>query len=168
MSYTLGTAAKAAGLSKPTIHRAIRSGRISATRLDDGSYRIDPAELHRVFPPVSSVPVTPGGTENSVRQSETPFVTAVPPVTHDSAVQAARLEAELAGVRELLRVREEQIEILTQVHRDQIADLRTERDKLLSQVDAAHRLLTHQTVTKPNAHPVAIERRGWWPFRRRA
>ena len=158
MSYTLGTAAKATGLSKPTIHRAIRSGRISATRLDDGSYRIDPAELHRVFPPVSSVPVTTGGTENGVRQSETPFVTAVPPVTDDSAVQAARLEAELAGVRELLRVREEQIETLTQAHRDQVEDLRAERDKLLGQVDTAHRLLTHQAATRSS--------RSWWPFRR--
>ena len=165
MSYTLGTAAKATGLSKPTIHHAIRSGRISATRLDDGSYRIDPAELHRVFPPVSSVPVTIGGTENGVRQSETPFERAVPPVTHDSVVQAARLEAELAGVRELLRVREEQIEALTRAHRDQIEDLRTERDKLLSQVDAAHRLLTHQTATQPNE---SVGRRGWWPWRRSA
>lgn len=53
MSYTLGTAAKATGKSKSTIQRAIQSGRMSATPLEDGSYRIDPAELARVFPLVS-------------------------------------------------------------------------------------------------------------------
>ena len=50
MAYTLGQAAKAADVSKTTIQRAIKSGRLSASRQDDGSYIIDPAELHRVFP----------------------------------------------------------------------------------------------------------------------
>lgn len=50
MSYTLGEAAKATGKSKTTLHRAIKSGKISASKLDDGAYSIDPAELHRVFP----------------------------------------------------------------------------------------------------------------------
>jgi len=49
MSYTLGTAAKATGRSKTTIQRAIASGKISAVKNDNGSYSIDPAELHRVF-----------------------------------------------------------------------------------------------------------------------
>lgn len=50
MAHTLGQAAKATGVSKSTLRRAIESGRLSATRRDDGSYEIDPAELHRVFP----------------------------------------------------------------------------------------------------------------------
>ena len=50
MAYTLGEAARAAGRSKPTIARAIHSGRLSATRREDGSYHIDPAELQRVYP----------------------------------------------------------------------------------------------------------------------
>ena len=50
MAYTLGQAAKAADVSKTTIQRAIKSGRISASRQGDGSYVIDPAELHRAFP----------------------------------------------------------------------------------------------------------------------
>lgn len=53
MHYTLGEAAKASGKSKTTLHRAIKSGKISATRRDDNSYSIDPSELHRVFPPVT-------------------------------------------------------------------------------------------------------------------
>lgn len=43
-------AAKATGRSKSTIHRAIKSGRLSAARQDDGSYAIQPAELFRAFP----------------------------------------------------------------------------------------------------------------------
>jgi uncharacterized protein YPO0396 len=51
MRYTLGTAAKATGKAKSTILRAVKSGAISATKAHDGSYEIEPSELHRVFPP---------------------------------------------------------------------------------------------------------------------
>jgi excisionase family DNA binding protein len=54
MGYSLSEAAKAVGVSKPTLFRAIKSGRLSATRRDDGSYDVDPAELHRAFPPTVS------------------------------------------------------------------------------------------------------------------
>ena len=50
MVYTLGEAAKATGLTKSGIAKAIKSGRLSATRNENGSYTIDPAELHRIFP----------------------------------------------------------------------------------------------------------------------
>lgn len=46
---SLSQAAKLAGKSKSTINRAIKTGKLSATRHDDGSYSIDPAELSRVF-----------------------------------------------------------------------------------------------------------------------
>ena len=51
MKYTLGTAAKATGKAKSTILRAIKSGTISARKSHDGSYEIEPSELHRVFEP---------------------------------------------------------------------------------------------------------------------
>lgn len=47
MAYTLGEAAKASGFSKPTLSRAIKGGKLTAKRLEDGSYQIDPAELAR-------------------------------------------------------------------------------------------------------------------------
>jgi len=50
MVYTLGAAAKATGLTKSGLAKAIKSGRISAVRNENGSYAIDPAEVHRVFP----------------------------------------------------------------------------------------------------------------------
>ena len=57
MSYSLGQAAKAAGKAKSTILRAVRTGRVSASKAEDGTYRIDPAELHRVFDAPVAAPV---------------------------------------------------------------------------------------------------------------
>lgn len=74
MSYTLGQAAKATGKSKPTIQRAIKNGTISASKTGDGSYEIDPAELHRVFPPVTRASNAEHGLKQSVPPSDTPIL----------------------------------------------------------------------------------------------
>ncbi len=95
MKYTLGTAAKATGKSKATIHRAVKSGKLSAFRCDNGSYEIEPAELHRVYPPVSSN----GFEELSMRQSETPEETALLRQENDFLKQ--QLEREKEFSREL-------------------------------------------------------------------
>ena len=50
MNYTLGTASKATGKSKATILRAIRTGKFSAEKDASGVWRIEPSELHRVYP----------------------------------------------------------------------------------------------------------------------
>lgn len=50
MKYTLSQAATATGKNKATIQRAIKSGKISATKNSSGAYDIDPSELHRIFP----------------------------------------------------------------------------------------------------------------------
>jgi hypothetical protein len=46
--FTLGDAAKQAGISKPTLSKAIKSGRLSAEKQPNGS--IQPTELFRIFP----------------------------------------------------------------------------------------------------------------------
>ena len=51
---SLSEAARESGQSKSTIWRAVSSGRLPATRTYTGDYQIDPAELHRVFPPRAS------------------------------------------------------------------------------------------------------------------
>jgi len=53
MAYSLGQAAKAAGISKTSLHRAINKGRLSAAKNDNGAYEIEPSELHRVYPPAA-------------------------------------------------------------------------------------------------------------------
>lgn len=46
---SLSQAAKLTGKSKSTINRAIKTGKLSGTRHEDGTYSIDPAELARAF-----------------------------------------------------------------------------------------------------------------------
>jgi hypothetical protein len=45
---TLVEAARKIGLT--TLARAIKSGRVSVSRKEDGSYEVDPVELARVYP----------------------------------------------------------------------------------------------------------------------
>jgi hypothetical protein len=54
MTYGLSSAAKAAGINKSTVLRAIKSGKISATKSEMGKWQIDPAKFHRVYPPFAS------------------------------------------------------------------------------------------------------------------
>jgi excisionase family DNA binding protein len=63
-------AAKAVGKSVPTITRAIKSGKLSARRLDGGGYEIDTSELFRVWRAVTdSNSATP-----PMLERETPIV----------------------------------------------------------------------------------------------
>jgi len=98
MSYTLGTAAKAVGKSKATISKAIKNGKISATKHDNGSYTIEPSELHRVYPPKPNETV-------SSEQIETPKVTGV----NDSELKVlqAKLEAAQQRIEDLIEDRDQ-------------------------------------------------------------
>jgi hypothetical protein len=114
MSYTLGDAAKASGMSKTTIHRAIKSGKISATKANDGSYSIDPAELHRVFQPVTQVTPHDPLLRNDTEQ-------------HGNTLETLRIRLEL---QEKERERERTLLQGT------IDDLREDRDKWRQQATA--------------------------------
>jgi hypothetical protein len=107
VGYTLGQAARAAEVSKTTIQRAIKSGRLSASRQEDGSYVIDPAELHRAFPGVSR----DGDSDGEMKQ----FVT----------VNA------MGELRIAIGMLREQLAML----KDERDDLRAERDRLLGIVE---------------------------------
>ena len=114
MSYTLGDAAKAVGKSKTTLHRAIKSGRISAAKSEDGSYSIDPSELHRVFPPVT------GATPTDVF------------LRNDTEHQSNTLET----LRIQLELQEKERERERALLQETIADLREDRDKWRQQATA--------------------------------
>ena len=94
MAYTLGEAAKATGISKASISRAINSGRISAVKRDDGSFSIEPVELHRVYPPKSSA--TGNGTPSETMHN----IEGNTRNTSDSNVLQARLDAALEQLRD--------------------------------------------------------------------
>ena len=51
--HTPRSAARAAGVTKSAIYRAIMSGRLPASKLNGGGYAIYPAELLRAFPSMS-------------------------------------------------------------------------------------------------------------------
>lgn len=76
MSYTLGTAAIATGLNKSTILRSIRSGKISATRTEHGTWSIDASELHRVYPPLPLQQQNNGSEQRHAIPDETPAMVA--------------------------------------------------------------------------------------------
>ena len=104
MVYTLGEAAKATGKSKATISKAIKSGRISAQKGETGIFRIDPSELHRVYP--INVEKKQGETqqEDKVNSEETGLI--------------RELQARLEAAHERLSDKE-----------NVIADLKEDRDK---------------------------------------
>jgi hypothetical protein len=102
MSYTLGQSAKATGRSKATIHRAVQSGRISAAKDEaTGQLRIDPAELHRVFPPVSEERRQNG----SLKQHETPAETLLRTQLEQEREERQRERVQLEGTIDDLRRR---------------------------------------------------------------
>lgn len=111
MVYTLGEAAKATGKSKATISKAIKSGRISAHKDEKGTFRIDPSELHRVYPPTVS-------SEHYEAQVNTP-------AKPDSDGAIRELQARLEAAHERLSDKE-----------SVISDLREDRDKWRQQATA--------------------------------
>jgi hypothetical protein len=52
MPYNLATATVACGINKSTVLRAIKAGRLSASRSEAGEWSIEVAKLHRVFAPL--------------------------------------------------------------------------------------------------------------------
>ena len=131
MKHSLGTAATATGKSKTTIHRAIKSGKLSAFRREDGTFEIDPAELHRVFEPVKDNVM--GNTD--LEQSVTANVTALLEQENEF------LKQQLAREREFNR----ELSAL-------LANESEERRKLTA-------LLTHEPTTRTETEKGALWRK---------
>jgi excisionase family DNA binding protein len=144
MHYTLGEAAKRTELSKPTIQRAIKSGKLSATRNDDGSYAIDPAELERVYGPLR---VTGNGASQ-----EPEHVTAI------SANETGGSEAEIQHLRERLS----SLDIERQRERDQLTDhIEDLRRRLDSEAQERRKLTALLTDQREKPAPAAKGIRGF-------
>jgi|OM-RGC.v1.020918128 hypothetical protein len=142
-------AAKRVGKSKTTILRAIKNGRLSATRDDNGNHQIDPSELARVFG---------GGAGAPVRAPE-----------HGAPRTGANVPSG-AGEIDLLKVRLEAAEQTIEdrdrelQHRDgTITDLRQRLDKSEQERSVAQ---TKLTALLTDQRPLeAQERRSgprWW------
>ena len=159
MYITLGEAARRTGLSKPTIMRAIKSGKLSAASVN---YNIDPAELARVY----DLKPSDGHANRSMKQDETP-------------VTSEGLQAEVAVLRELIADRDRMGEAERRLLNERIEDLRrdredlkSERDKLLMVIEEQARsvkLLTDQRAKpaepdqSPAAAPIPVQQQaGLW------
>jgi hypothetical protein len=66
--FTITESAKKTGLTRAAIHKAIKTGRLSATKNDGGNYQIDPAELFRVY---NKVDIT--GTQQNTEVDEVEY-----------------------------------------------------------------------------------------------
>jgi hypothetical protein len=62
--YTIATAAAAVGRAKTAIMRAIEAGKIPVAQAENGEMQIDPADLHRIYPPLRT-----DGTRPQLNQS---------------------------------------------------------------------------------------------------
>jgi len=110
MRLSLGQAARLAGRGKTTLTRAIRAGRLSATRLENGAYEINFSELARVYELRHETAETVTGDRHAAH--------------HETVARLAELETEVRMLKELLaEVRH---------HRE---ELRAERDDWRSRAE---------------------------------
>lgn len=72
--FSLGQAARETGTSKATIFKALKSGKLSYVEKTPAGYKIDPAELFRVFPPITPVNGQSEQTRTSGNDLETAFL----------------------------------------------------------------------------------------------
>lgn len=127
MALTIGEAAQQTGKSKSTLSRAIKQGKISATRNDDGSFSIEPAELFRVYKRVdyATAATAKNATYDAPRN---------PAATPEKEIELATLRAELSAAR------------------DKIEDLKRQADEIREDRDAwrhqASRLLSAPATEK--------------------
>lgn len=125
MEYTLAGAAETTGISKSALHRAIQKGRLAARKLEDGTLRIDGAELARVYPPSPAGQLEPSPWDIK-GQAETP-----------RDVDGTELA--------VLRMRTQMLEEQLARERDTVDDLRTRLDRAEDRILA----LVHRPVATP-------------------
>ena len=142
MKYSLSDAAEATGKNKTTIQRAIKSGKISAQKGASGAYEIDPAELHRVFPPATTQRNSQHHKSNNAQQ---PVIAPEP----KTSARIAELEKELAVAQSRGIGLEEQRQQMSET----IEDLRGRLNR------------SEERVTGLLAAPPSKQRK-WWPWSR--
>src|SRR3954452_4619006 len=116
---SLRQAAQQTGVSKSTILRAIQSGRLSATRTEDGGYSIEPPELFRVYPPKSVA--ADAEADRSAGQNA---IALAPINSTEMLVRQAQLEAAVSGLQAIL-----------EAERKRGEGMGTERDRWAAQAE---------------------------------
>ena len=155
--HTLGTAAKAAGVSKSSIYRALKSGRLSGSRTETGDYRIDPAELFRWRDAFVAA-----------KRSETRLTQ---PATDLTQPETGALQAEIAGLKQIAELMRQQLGETRIDTRRQLDDLRADRDHWRQQAQRLALGGPKATEVPPTAKSTSVptlivQRASWWPWRR--
>lgn len=157
---SLSAAAKEVGKSKSVLSNAIKQGRLSAGRDETGSYRIDPAELFRVYPRTGK-----NGVQEPVLERNS-----TPPGTPPRTAEEPDPRREIQELRERL-VRAETLNEVHAQERDQlrrhIEDLRDRAERAERKEDQLQALLTDQRERAARREAVERSRRGFWGFFRR-
>jgi Helix-turn-helix domain len=127
MSYSLSQAAQACRVNRTTISRAIKQGKLSATRDAHNHWQVDPAELHRVYPPADA------RTEGARNGSH-----------YRAHVAEAALNMQVTALKET-----------ADLLRDHLDDVRNDRDHWRDQAQAVARQLGDQSAkaAQPAARP---------------
>ena len=156
MPSSMSKAAQVAGVSKTTMHKWVKSGKVTSTKLDDGTYSIDESELSRVIQSrkqVTSTTVTPDVNTGNTAAQASPLDLSIYRVNTISEVKyAAALEA-VTHERQLLR---EQVNELRQ--RAEAAEARSEAaaERYHDSIKTMTRLLEDKRETKPRKRFLGI------------
>lgn len=154
MAYSLATAAETAGVQKSTVFRWIKAGKLSATRTDDGQYRIDPAELQR-FLDSQAVQRAPQATPE---QPETP-------PTGEGGATAT--DAELQRQADALRAEVAKLNALLEIERQRSTEWKETADRWAAQAERLALPSNQAPVPVPGPTP-APQRGGLFGWLRRA
>lgn len=131
MKLTMGQAAKHLDCSKATLSRAIKEGRLSAERKEDGSFSIDPAELQR-YANGAGLMFTAELLQKPAEKQQT-TLSATPETPAETGVYSAVLEAQLEGLKAILAEKERRITDLEADRRE----LKDDRERLLKLIEDA-------------------------------
>ena len=140
--YTLGEAAKATGVSKTTLFKALKSGKISYVNKTSSGYEIDPSELHRVFPLTTSKSLPNNNGKNDKEQSATATDVKGNDFRHaeiELLKEVMQRERE-SFERERERIQREN-ENIASILKNQISDLQKDRDQWRQQAQQVTYLL---------------------------
>ena len=163
MAYTLRQAATATGKHRSSLLRCIQEGKLSATRDPvSGSWLIEPAELHRLFAPITST--GDDAEHRSVLDHEHSSAhSTVQTIRNTAEHRSVRGAAALAEIRELrARLADKDAQLVDLKYRLDRCD--EERRQVQAQLTA---LLTDQRPAAPASAPPPPAPRRWWNWRRR-
>jgi len=133
---TLSEAAKQTGRSKETLSRAIKEGRLSVVEKTERGFKLDPAEVFRVFPSKQPQATREDQTQTVANEATQKLITHL-----EETIRRLQQDKEEAAARE--------------------QDDRRERDRLLGIIEGLKLLEAPKAEPKPQqiAEP---QRKGWF------